>query len=119
MIPYFRDQIEENTKKAVKLRTGSSGEVANQDLHTPGILPKLPGRFYYLFGKPIETEGRKQELREKEKAHELYLHVKSEVESCLAYLKEKRESDPYRNILPRLFYQATHGFTSDVPTFEL
>ncbi|KAL6325182.1 hypothetical protein AAG906_023027 [Vitis piasezkii] len=119
MIPYFRDQIEENTKNAVKLRTGSSGEVANQDLHTPGILPKLPGRFYYLFGKPIETEGRKQELREKEKAHELYLHVKSEVESCLAYLKEKRESDPYRNILPRLFYQATHGFTSDVPTFEL
>ncbi|KAJ9683194.1 hypothetical protein PVL29_018968 [Vitis rotundifolia] len=119
MIPYFRDQIEEVTKKTVKLRTSSSGEVANQDLHTPGILPKLPGRFYYLFGKPIETEGRKQELREKEKAHELYLHVKSEVESCLAYLKEKREGDPYRNILPRLFYQATHGFTSDVPTFEL
>lgn len=33
------------------------GEVANQDLHFPMFLPKVPGRFYYYFGKPIETEG--------------------------------------------------------------
>jgi hypothetical protein len=26
-------------------------------MHYPWILPKLPGRFYYYFGKPIETEG--------------------------------------------------------------
>ena len=38
-------------------RTDATGEVANQDLHFPGILPKFPGRFYYYFGKPIETEG--------------------------------------------------------------
>ena len=60
-----------------------------------------------------------QELKDREKSQELYLEVKSEVERCLAYLKEKRESDPYRNLLPRLLYQATHGFTSEVPTFEI
>ena len=38
-------------------RTDATGEVANQDLHFLGILPKFPGRFYYYFGKPIETEG--------------------------------------------------------------
>lgn len=38
-------------------RIDASGEVANQDIHLPGILPKVPGRFYYYFGKPIETEG--------------------------------------------------------------
>lgn len=63
--------------------------------------------------------GRKRELRDKEKANELYEQVKKEVESCIAYLKEKRESDPYRNLLPRLIYQATNGFSSQVPTFEL
>ncbi|RVX06769.1 Acyltransferase-like protein, chloroplastic [Vitis vinifera] len=63
--------------------------------------------------------GRKHELRDKEKAHELYLHAKSEVESCIAYLKERRKGDPYRNLFPRLFYQATHGFTTEVPTFDL
>ncbi|XP_024021158.1 acyltransferase-like protein At3g26840, chloroplastic [Morus notabilis] len=118
-IPYLRDQIEELTNQVVKLRNDTNGEVANQPVHLPGILPKLPGRFYYYFGKPIETEGRKHELRDREKSHELYLQVKSEVERCIAYLKEKREKDRYRNILPRLVYQATNGFTSEVPTFEI
>jgi hypothetical protein len=38
-------------------RTGVDNEVANQQLYLPGILPKVPGRFYFYFGKPIETEG--------------------------------------------------------------
>jgi hypothetical protein len=38
-------------------RTDTNGEVANQGIHLPGILPKFPGRFYFYFGKPIETEG--------------------------------------------------------------
>nr|DAD30462.1 TPA_asm: hypothetical protein HUJ06_009313 [Nelumbo nucifera] len=118
-IPYFKAQIEELNKHAVRLRTDVRGEVANQDIHLPIVYPKLPGRFYYLFGKPIETEGRKLELRDRERAHELYLDVKYEVERCISYLKEKREKDPYRNLLSRLLYQATHGCTSEVPTFEL
>ncbi|XP_065620526.1 phytyl ester synthase 2, chloroplastic isoform X2 [Quercus suber] len=118
-IPYLKDQIEKLTNAAVNLRTDATGEVANQDLHLPGILPKFPGRFYYYFGKPIETEGLKQELKDRDKAHELYLQVKSEVGRCLAYLKEKRENDPYRNLLSRLIYQATHSFTSEIPTFKL
>lgn len=118
-IPYFKGEIEELTNEAVRLRTDSSGEVMNQQAHLPGILPKVPGRLYYLFGKPIETEEKKQELKDREKAHELYLEVKSEVERCLAYLKEKREHDPYRSIMSRLLYQSTHGFTSEIPTFKL
>jgi len=63
--------------------------------------------------------GRKLELKDREKAHELYLEVKSEVERCLAYLKEKRERDPYRSLLSRLLYQSIHGITAEIPTFEL
>ncbi|CAK7328374.1 unnamed protein product [Dovyalis caffra] len=130
-IPFLRDYIKEvadelgvrpsslDLSYCCDDRTEEHGEVGNQDLHQAGIRPKFPGRFYYYFGKPIETEGRKQELRDREKAHELYLQIKSEVEKCLEFLKEKRESDPYRNIVTRLSYQATHGFTSEVPTFEI
>ncbi|KAK2415219.1 Esterase/lipase/thioesterase family protein [Trifolium repens] len=118
-IPYFKSEIESLTNEAMQLRSGASGEVANQQVHMPGILPKVPGRFYYYFGKPIETEGRKLELKDREKSQELYIEVQFEVERCIAYLKEKRESDPYRSILSRLLYQATHGFTSDIPTFEI
>ena len=38
-------------------RGDAKGEVANQQVHLPGIIPKYPGRFYYYFGKPIETKG--------------------------------------------------------------
>lgn len=118
-IPFLKQSIEELTAEAAKVRATVEGEVGNQAVYLPGILPKFPGRFYYHFGKPIETEGRKQELRDREKAHELYLEVKSEVENCLAYLQKKRETDPYRSLVSRLQYQATHGIASQVPTFDL
>ncbi|KAL6136034.1 hypothetical protein ACLB2K_061336 [Fragaria x ananassa] len=118
-IPFLRKSIEDLTAEATNVRSTNDGEIGNQALHLPGIAPKFPGRFYYKFGKPIETAGRKQELRDRETAHELYLEVKSEVEKSLAYLLKKRESDPYRNLGARLQYQAINGFTSEVPSFDL
>ncbi|XP_076907500.1 phytyl ester synthase 2, chloroplastic-like [Bidens hawaiensis] len=56
-IPYFRRSIQEITEEATQLRSDFEGEVANQDVHLPVMSPKLPGRFYYLFGKPIDTQG--------------------------------------------------------------
>ncbi|CAH8266850.1 unnamed protein product [Arabidopsis lyrata] len=84
-----------------------------------GLVPKIPGRFYYYFGNPLDLVGKKKELKDKDKAQKLYLQVKSEVEECIAYLKVKRESDPYRNLLPRMMYQASHGWSSEIPTFDL
>lgn len=72
-----------------------------------------------IYGVDFDFEGRWQELKDREKAHELYIEVKAEVEKCISYLKEKRERDPYRNIIPRLLYQATNGFASEVPTFDI
>ncbi|KAK8473245.1 hypothetical protein PHAVU_001G087800 [Phaseolus vulgaris] len=118
-IPYFRSEIESLKDEVPQLRRGLSGEVANQQLHLPLILPKVPGRFYYYFGKPLETKGREKELEDKEKCQELYLEVKSEVERCITYLKEKREMDPYRALGHRLLYHATNGFKSEIPTFEI
>jgi hypothetical protein len=118
-IPFLKNLIEEITQDSVNLRNDEEGELGKQDLHLPGIVPKIPGRFYAYFGKPIDTEGREKELNNKEKAHEVYLQVKSEVERCMNYLKIKRETDPYRNILPRSLYYLTHGFSSQIPTFDL
>ncbi|KAK3200519.1 hypothetical protein Dsin_023934 [Dipteronia sinensis] len=115
-IPVVNDFIKENNH-GINIRDDISGEVANQQLFVPGLLPKVPGRFYYLFGKPIRTKGKQDFLKDKENANQLYLHVKSEVESCIAYLLKKREEDPYRNIVDRTVYRATYG--GEVPTFKL
>ncbi|KAI9178353.1 hypothetical protein LWI28_025514 [Acer negundo] len=116
-IPFLETLTDDGVN--INPRSGLSGEVANQDVHTPICVPKVPGRVYFYFGKPIETTGRKHELRDRNKSHEVYLQVKYEVEQCLAFLKDKREHDPYRNVFSRLIYQATHGFTCQIPTFPL
>lgn len=97
-------------------RDESSGEVANQNLFIPVLLPKMPGRFYYLFGKPIRTKGKEKMLNDKHNANQLYLQIKSEVEHNINYLIKKREEDPYRNIVDRVMYRAIHP--SDTPAFK-
>jgi hypothetical protein len=87
-------------------------------MYLPAIVPKVPGRFYYLFGKPIKMKGMNNVLRDRKSANEVYLHIKSEVENALSYLKRKREEDPYRSISHRAVYQATWGVSAQVPTFE-
>ncbi|KAL0716070.1 hypothetical protein Bca4012_065392 [Brassica carinata] len=79
-IPFIKNFIQEITQDATKLRNGEEGELGNQDLHMPGIIPKIPGRLYVHFGKPVETQGKQKELNDKEKSHDVYLQVKSEVE---------------------------------------
>ncbi|KAM7511781.1 hypothetical protein LguiB_010656 [Lonicera macranthoides] len=115
-IPVLNDFIRRTNEDGTKLRVEMDGEIANQDFHFPGVLPKIPGRFYFLFGKPIRTKGKEAALKDKENAKELYLHIKSEVENSMAYLIKKREEDPYRGIVERTIYAASS--VDQIPTFE-
>ncbi|XP_074309167.1 phytyl ester synthase 2, chloroplastic-like isoform X2 [Silene latifolia] len=117
-IPYLRDLIEKGSGVG-QLRTDAEGEVANQIGYLPGILPKFPGRFYYYFGKPIDTAGMKEELKKRDKADQVYLEIKSEVERCISFLKENRERDPFRSLASRTLYSAISGWSAEVPTFEI
>uniref|UniRef100_J3KZU9 Serine aminopeptidase S33 domain-containing protein n=2 Tax=Oryza brachyantha TaxID=4533 RepID=J3KZU9_ORYBR len=117
-IPYLREWIESINQEAQRVRDSVKGEDGNQDIYLPALLPKVPGRFYYLFGKPIEMKGMDNVVRDRKTANELYLQIKSEVENLLSYLKRKREEDPYRSITQRALYQASWGASAQVPTFE-
>ncbi|KAI3860357.1 hypothetical protein MKX03_003529 [Papaver bracteatum] len=118
-IPFTRDFINKINQNIENIRIDAKGEVSNQDMFVPGVLPKIPGRFYYLFGKPIETKGMKQELKDKDNANAMYLKIKSEVENIMSYLVKKREKDPYRGILQRTIYKAMKAPADQVPAFEL
>ncbi|KAL3728166.1 hypothetical protein ACJRO7_032854 [Eucalyptus globulus] len=117
-IPIVNDYIRDMNRQAPRVREGKSGEVANEQGFLPGILPRIPGRLYYLFGKPIETRGRYDILKDRENANELYLKVKSSVESCITYLLRKREEDPYRSIFDRVTHRASNSPLHKIPTFE-
>ncbi|XP_071735481.1 phytyl ester synthase 1, chloroplastic-like isoform X2 [Rutidosis leptorrhynchoides] len=117
-IPVLNDYVKKQNEEGIRLRTDMEGEVANQDFYPPGLLPKLPGRFYYLFGKPIRTKGREKMLKDRENAKELYMEIKTEVEQSMAYLIKKREEDPYRRIVDRVINQPVSTPLHQVPTFE-
>ncbi|XP_020963915.1 acyltransferase-like protein At1g54570, chloroplastic [Arachis ipaensis] len=113
-IPYFIEYVRELQRGSVKFRDEISGEVASRDIAPPLILPKLPGRFYYLFGKPISTKGMENMLKDREAANKLYLQIKSEVENNMGYLLKKR----LRNRLAWMQnYQTYATGTSTAPTY--
>ncbi|CAN4111230.1 unnamed protein product [Withania somnifera] len=121
-IPIVSDWIRHANEQAVRrgltVREDVDGEVANQMLHLPVFLPKIPGRVYFLFGKPIHTKGRQDLVKDREKARELYLQVKSEVQNNMNYLLKKREEDPYRSFFDRTAYKAFSATFDDIPTFD-
>ncbi|XP_004494663.1 phytyl ester synthase 1, chloroplastic [Cicer arietinum] len=118
-IPLVNDYIRSINQDSVKFRDERSGEVANTNLSFPVLLPKIPGRFYYLFGKPIRMKGMENLVKDKENANNLYLKIKSEVEHNIDYLIKKREEDPYRNLIDRKLYQALYPSETDqTPAFK-
>ncbi|KAI4301876.1 hypothetical protein L6164_035113 [Bauhinia variegata] len=101
-IPLLNDFIADTiSRQSIKIRDEASGEVANQNIFLPVLLPKIPGRYYYLFSKPIKTQGMESILKDKEKANQLYLQIKSEVGRSISYLIKKRKEDPYRSVVDR------------------
>ncbi|KAF5961514.1 hypothetical protein HYC85_002723 [Camellia sinensis] len=129
-IPHFKNEIENGKQEAVQLRRTKGVLVKRltsmerlQTKTTPSTNSTETSRPFLLLvwkancnrrlmQSSFHGKGRKQELKDREKTHELYLEVKSKVERCIAYLKEKRENDPYKNLLPRLIYQATLVLTT-------
>ena len=89
-----------------------------QEVIFPGAVPKIPGRFYYRFGKPIPMRERQDILTDRRAATDLYTHIKSEVQGIISYLLDKREEDRYRSSLPRLLYRAVRGSKTEVPAFN-
>ncbi|XP_039126772.1 acyltransferase-like protein At1g54570, chloroplastic isoform X2 [Dioscorea cayenensis subsp. rotundata] len=113
-MPVIKDVIKGfNQTISVKI----TGESRKQDVFIPCILPKIPGRYYFLFGKPITTKG-KDILNNRNEANALYLHVKSVAENCISYLIEKREEDIYRSICQRTLHQVLKGSHQIIPSFE-
>lgn len=99
-------------------REGMRGEIAKQQLHIPIFLPKLPGRIYFLFGKPIQTKGKEHMLDDKDYLRELYTQIKCDVEKSMDYLLTKREDDPYRGVVERLMWLMNYGSLDQIPSFD-
>jgi pimeloyl-ACP methyl ester carboxylesterase len=114
-IPFIGPWVENASRNAPQARQG-----VEEDFISPLALPKLPpNRMYFLFGRPIETSA--EMVKDRDRTNEVYSQVKESVESGIAYLLEKRTSDPYGDFRKRMVYE-NQPFTTKhrkAPTFEL
>ncbi|KAI8467306.1 MAG: alpha/beta-hydrolase [Monoraphidium minutum] len=98
-------------------RRGVNATMADtESFGLPLIAPAVPKRFYFLFGAPIETTPAL--ASDREACQRLYRGVKGAVEGGMGYLLRKREADPYRELLPRLAYEASWGGGRQAPSFK-
>ena len=109
-LPYFGQRVAEGAKKTPVGRPG-------ERFVSPVSVPKLPGRYYFLFGSPIDTSA--VDPTDKEACAALYGSIKTELEASLDYLLEKRQADPYEAPLPRVAAEASWNWTRQVPTFTI
>ena len=70
-------------------------------------------RYYFLFGKPIETT--REMYRDKAAIADLYAEIKSAVDGCIRYNLDNRELDPNRNLVKRLLLEQVSQ--KQAPTF--
>merc|ERR1719478_39026 len=82
-------------------------EEGGQAMVAPIVVPKPLPRYYFLFGKPVSTASLPVSDREALKVQ--YEDIKRTVEDGMAYLLEKRKSDPFRDFLPRRLYELSWG----------
>ena len=109
-LPVLGERIAEGAKRTPVGRKG-------ERFVSPIAVPKVPGRFYFLFGSPISTAG--VDPTDKEACAALYQQVRAELEASLSYLLEQRKRDPYEQLLPRAAVEASWNFTRQVPTFRI
>ncbi|XP_071727485.1 phytyl ester synthase 1, chloroplastic-like [Rutidosis leptorrhynchoides] len=117
-IPYFDQMVKDYNRGRKNVRAEMEGEIAKQPLHIPISMPKIPGRLYFMFGKPIRTKGKEHMFDDKYYVQDLYLQIKCDVEKSMAYLLRKREDDPYRSIVERIVWLTNHGSLDHIPSFD-
>ena len=118
-IPFIGDAITRNADRVPSARRGVNAQIeAEEAFVSPLALPRLPpNRLYYYFKQPIQTS--KADVEDRDRCQMIYEEVRESVESGIAYLLEKRESDPYKDFNTRVMHEISRGGSVKAPTFDL
>jgi hypothetical protein len=83
------------------------------DVFVPPVGIVNPQRHYFLFGAPIST--REIDPTDRAACEEAYARLRAAVEGGVGRLKRVRDTDPYRDLLPRIAYEAATGAPAPAP----
>ena len=106
--------------RAVDTRVTRDGQ-AEEAFVQPLIVPRVPERYYFKFGKPIYTDelfSEKKKLDEAAEARlvdETYAACRAGVEDGIDWLLVRRSEDPFGDTPGRVIWEAASG--KQAPTF--
>lgn len=116
--PIVGDSVRKRSQSVPKARavdTRVTADAGEEELFIqPVIVPKAPERFYFRFMAPIDVSG--ADLDDEERVKAIYERVYGEVEGGIQYLLRERESDPFKELAPRIVFEA--ATSTQAPTFR-
>ncbi len=115
--PILGNRVKMQMEKVPKARQFDSRETEDdmkpEWFVQPVLAPTTPQRFYFRFMKPIDTNG--MDRYDEEAVKTIYSKTRRSVEDGIEYLKERRESDPFKDVAPRVLYES--ATKKQAPTF--
>ena len=115
--PILGDRLRQGLERVPRARQGASldryGSFGDEQFVAPLIAPKVPQRYYFLFGRPVQLSGGES----KAELQQVYEQVRDEVEGSITWLLKRRLEDPYGDFLRRTAYEAVTG--GQAPTFRI
>jgi len=88
---------------------------ADERFVAPLVIPGIPARHYFVFGKPFDTSM--TDINDKTACTDLYGDVKSELRRGIDDVLAAREKDPFKNFVQRLAVEKVSG--KPAPTFPI
>ncbi|GAX82792.1 hypothetical protein CEUSTIGMA_g10218.t1 [Chlamydomonas eustigma] len=102
--PFFGPTIKKVSAFTPNARNGVSNDPDNDHSFLPPLIaPQVPARMYFLFGKPVQIT--KDLYNDREGSQKVYDHIRKQVEDGIGLLLRSREQDPFKEFLPRYFYE--------------
>lgn len=116
-LPVVGDMLRKRAGSVPQARKGVSATGEVESFVSPLVAPKLPpGRLYFLFQKPIQTEP--EDMKDRQRCDDLYRATQASVEDGISFLLDQRQRDPYKDFLPRQLYEAAYK-GRQAPTFPV
>jgi pimeloyl-ACP methyl ester carboxylesterase len=107
-LPFFGERAMALNENIPQARAGG-----NESFIAPISIPKAPSRNYFLFEHPIDT--RELNIYDKKQSKEIYHKVKNSIENGISTLIKIRDSDPYKDFLPRALIETITQKQAPIP----
>ena len=107
------DRLKNSSDSTISARFNQKN--SDESFIPPLVVPSIPARHYFVFGKPFDTST--IEPKDKEACAEMYGDVKAELRRGLDDVLEARKHDPYKDFAKRMAVERLSG--KQTPTFDI